>query len=42
MLEIDTFNQPGVEKGKEYMYALLSKPGFEKERQELVNKLNDD
>ena len=41
MLEIDTFNQPGVEKGKEYMYALLSKPGFEKEKQELVNKLNN-
>ena len=35
MFNIDTFNQPGVEKGKEYMYALLSKPGFEKEREKL-------
>jgi len=35
MFNIDTFNQPGVERGKEYMYALLSKPGFEKEREKL-------
>ncbi len=42
MLEIDTFNQPGVEKGKEYMYALLSKPGFEEERQVLDKNLKDD
>ncbi len=41
MLEIDTFNQPGVEKGKEYMYTLLSKPGFEKEKQVLSAKLKN-
>jgi glucose-6-phosphate isomerase len=35
MFNINTFNQPGVEKGKEYMYALLSKPGFEKEKEKL-------
>jgi glucose-6-phosphate isomerase len=29
LFEIDTFNQPGVELGKQYMYGLLGRPGFE-------------
>lgn len=29
LLEINTFNQPGVELGKEVTYALMGKPGFE-------------
>ena len=28
LLGVDTFNQPGVEKGKKYMYALLGKDEF--------------
>lgn len=35
MLEIDTFNQPGVEEGKNATYALLGKKGYEKKREEL-------
>ena len=35
MLEIDTFNQPGVEEGKNATYALLGKRGYEKKREEL-------
>jgi glucose-6-phosphate isomerase len=40
MFNIDTFNQPGVEKGKEYMYSLLSKPGFEEQKKYLEKYLN--
>lgn len=35
MLNIDTFNQPGVEEGKKATYALLGKPGYEEKRKEL-------
>lgn len=35
LLNIDTFNQPGVEEGKKATYALLGKPGFEEKRKEL-------
>lgn len=44
MLNIDTFNQPGVEEGKKATYALLGKPGFEEKRKELDNgiKINQD
>ena len=35
MLNIDTFNQPGVEAGKQATYALLGKPGYEAKKQEL-------
>jgi glucose-6-phosphate isomerase len=31
MLGINPFNQPGVEAYKKNMFALLEKPGFEKE-----------
>ena len=31
-LGVNPFNQPGVESYKKNMFALLGKPGFEKER----------
>lgn len=37
MLEIDTFNQPGVENGKNATYALLGRKGYEAKREELDN-----
>ena len=36
---INPFNQPGVEKYKRNMYALLGKPGYEKEREELEKRI---
>lgn len=39
MLGINPFNQPGVESYKKNMFALLGKPGFEKEREELLKRL---
>ena len=43
MLNIDTFNQPGVEGGKNATYALFGKNGYEKTKQEMDNapKKND-
>ncbi len=35
MLEIDTYNQPGVENGKNATYALLGRKGYENKKQEL-------
>ncbi len=35
MLNIDTFNQPGVEEGKNATYALLGRPGYEEKKSEL-------
>ena len=37
LLGIDTFNQPGVEEGKNATYALLGRPGYDEKRQELAN-----
>ncbi|SET29182.1 glucose-6-phosphate isomerase [[Clostridium] polysaccharolyticum] len=39
ILGINPFNQPGVESYKRNMFALLGKPGFEKEREELLKRL---
>lgn len=36
---VNPFNQPGVESYKKNMFALLGKPGFEKEREELQKRL---
>lgn len=36
---VNPFNQPGVESYKTNMFALLGKPGFEKERDELLKRL---
>lgn len=35
MLNIDPFNQPGVEEGKNATYALLGRPGYEEKQAEL-------
>lgn len=40
MLGINPFNQPGVEAYKKNMFALLGKPGFEVQAEELRRKLN--
>ncbi|MGI6393050.1 MAG: glucose-6-phosphate isomerase [Candidatus Izemoplasmatales bacterium] len=39
VLEVNPFDQPGVDAYKNNMYALLGKPGYEKLRSELENKL---
>ena len=39
MLGVNPFNQPGVESYKKNMFALLGKPGYEKEREELLKRL---
>jgi glucose-6-phosphate isomerase len=36
---VNPFNQPGVESYKKNMFALLGKPGYEKERKELQKRL---
>lgn len=38
MLDINTFDQPGVEEGKNSTYALLGKKGYEQKRAELKEK----
>ncbi|WP_394218550.1 glucose-6-phosphate isomerase [Halobacillus trueperi] len=39
LLGVNPFDQPGVEAYKVNMFALLGKPGFEKEKEELENRL---
>ncbi|MDR1201842.1 MAG: glucose-6-phosphate isomerase [Tannerellaceae bacterium] len=39
MLEVNPFDQPGVEAYKKNMFALLNKPGFEKESEAIKAKL---
>jgi len=39
ILGVNPFDQPGVESYKKNMFALLGKPGFEKEREELLKRL---
>ena len=36
LMDIDAFNQPGVEEGKVAAYALLGRPGFDEKRAELA------
>ena len=36
---VNPFNQPGVESYKKNMFALLGKPGYEAEREELLKRL---
>ena len=38
MVDVNPFNQPGVEDYKKNMFALLGKPGFEALREELLKK----
>ena len=39
ILGVNPFNQPGVESYKKNMFALLGKPGYEKEREEILARL---
>ncbi len=39
MLGVNPFNQPGVESYKSNMFALLGKPGYEAQREELLKRL---
>ena len=39
LLGVNPFNQPGVESYKRNMFALLGKPGYEKECEELMKRL---
>lgn len=39
VLGVNPFNQPGVESYKKNMFALLGKPGFETQREELMKRL---
>lgn len=41
MLGINPFNQPGVEAYKKNMFALLGKPGFEEEKENLEKRLKN-
>ncbi|MBQ3114557.1 MAG: glucose-6-phosphate isomerase [Clostridia bacterium] len=40
MLGVNPFDQPGVEAYKKNMFALLGKPGYEEERQKLLDRLS--
>ena len=39
LLGVNPFNQPGVESYKKNMFALLGKPGYEAEREKLLERL---
>ena len=39
LLNVNPFNQPGVESYKGHMFALLGKPGFEEESRKLTDSL---
>ena len=39
LLEVNPFDQPGVEAYKKNMFALLGKPGYEDRREELLSRL---
>jgi glucose-6-phosphate isomerase len=39
LFDINTFNQPGVELGKQLTYALLDRPGYESKKKELAQQL---
>jgi len=41
MLGVNPFNQPGVEDYKRNMFALLGKPGYESQREELLKKIGE-
>jgi glucose-6-phosphate isomerase len=38
MLEVNPFDQPGVEAYKKNMFALLGKPGYEELREKLLKR----
>jgi glucose-6-phosphate isomerase len=41
LLEVNPFNQPGVEAYKKNMFALLEKPGFEDETRAIQERLKE-
>jgi len=41
LLDVNPFDQPGVEAYKKNMFALLGKPGFEKESEAIKNRINN-
>ena len=41
ILDVNPFDQPGVEAYKKNMFALLGKPGFEKETEALKKRINE-
>ncbi|OYD06659.1 glucose-6-phosphate isomerase [Paludifilum halophilum] len=41
LMGVNPFDQPGVEAYKKNMFALLGKPGFEQERQNLLKRLGE-
>ncbi|MCI8590652.1 MAG: glucose-6-phosphate isomerase [Clostridiales bacterium] len=41
MLDVNPFDQPGVEAYKDNMYALLGKPGYEEKKQELEARMKN-
>lgn len=41
ILDVNPFNQPGVEDYKRNMFALLAKPGYEKETEAIKSRIND-
>ena len=40
MLNLNTFDQPGVEEGKNATYAMLGRPGYEDKKRELESRPN--
>lgn len=38
LLNINAFDQPGVEEGKNATYAMFGRPGYEKKKEELENR----
>ncbi|MBR2315809.1 MAG: glucose-6-phosphate isomerase [Clostridia bacterium] len=42
VLGVNPFNQPGVEAYKKNMFALLGKPGYEQEKEDLESRLSND
>lgn len=42
LMNIDTFNQPGVEEGKNATYALLGREGYEAKKEELNSRKEKD
>ena len=42
IMEVNPFNQPGVEAYKKNMFALLNKPGYEAESKAIQERLTND
>ena len=42
LLNINAYDQPAVQMGKDYTYALMGKPGYEKQARELAKTAKRD